>query len=49
MLQLADVHLADQGGDVLVVLVAGLRLGDADLAQLGGVQLDDGELGDIAA
>ena len=34
MLQLADVDLADQRGDVLVVLVAGLGLGDADLAQL---------------
>ena len=28
-LELADVHLADQRGDVLVVLVAGLGLGDA--------------------
>ena len=32
-LQLADVDLADERGDVLVVLVAGLRLGNRDLAQ----------------
>ena len=32
-LQLADVDLADQRRDVLVVLVAGLGLGDADLPQ----------------
>jgi hypothetical protein len=31
--ELADVDLADQRGDILVVLVAGLGLGDADLAQ----------------
>ena len=43
MLELADVDLADEGRDVLVVLVAGLGLGDADLAQLGGIELDDGE------
>ncbi len=30
-LELADVDLADQRGDVLVVLVAGLGLGDRDL------------------
>jgi hypothetical protein len=49
MLELADVDLADQRGDVLVVLVARLGLRHADLAQLGGVQLDNGELGDVAA
>ena len=49
VLELADVDLADEGGDVLVVLVARLGLGHADLAQLGGVQLDDGKLGDVAA
>ena len=43
MLELADVDLADERGDVLVVLVAGLGLGDGDLAQLGGIELDDGE------
>ena len=36
MLELADVDLADQRRDVLVVLVARLGLGDGDLAQLGG-------------
>ena len=49
VLELADVDLADQRGDVLVVLVAGLGLGHADLAQLRGMQLDDGELRDVAA
>ena len=49
VLELADVDLADQRRDVLVVLVARLGLGHADLAQLGGVQLDDRELGDVAA
>src|SRR5208337_870793 len=48
MLELADVDLADKGGDVLVVLVAGLGLGDADLAQLGRVDLDDGEPREVA-
>ena len=32
-LELADVHLADERGDVLIILVAGLGLGDGDLAQ----------------
>ena len=49
MLQFADIDLSHEGGDVLIVLIAGLRLGDADLAQLGRVELDYGELGDIAA
>ena len=31
--QLADVDLADEGGDVLIVLVAGLGLGDRDLLE----------------
>jgi hypothetical protein len=44
----ASLEWADQGGNVLVVLVARLGLGDADLAQLGRVHLDDGELGDVA-
>ena len=48
MLELADVDLADQGRDVLVVLVAGLGLGDADLAQLRRIELDDGEARDVA-
>ena len=41
--------LPTSDGDVLVVLVARLGLGHADLAQLGGMQLDDRELGDVAA
>jgi hypothetical protein len=49
VLELADVDLADERGDVLVVLVTGLGLGHADLAQLGGMQLDDRKLGDVAA
>ena len=48
-LQLADVDLADQRRDVLIVLVARFGLGDADLPQLRGVQLDDRELRDVAA
>jgi hypothetical protein len=38
-LQLADVDLADQRGDVLVVLVARLGLGDADLVSTDGQRL----------
>ena len=48
MLKLPDVDLADEGRDVLVVLVARLGLGDADLAQLRGVKLYDRELFEIA-
>ena len=48
-LELADVDLADQRGDVLVVLVARLGLGDRDLAQHRRVALDDAELADVAA
>ncbi|MNS79126.1 hypothetical protein D3C72_1127690 [compost metagenome] len=47
--ELADVDLADQRRDVLVVLVAGLGLGDRDLAQHRGVALDHLELADVAA
>ncbi|MNQ20935.1 hypothetical protein D3C85_340340 [compost metagenome] len=47
-LQLADIHLADQGGDVLVVLVARLGFGDGDLVEDRGVQLDHAELADVA-
>ena len=32
-LELADIHLADQGGDVLVVLIARLGLGHGDLVE----------------
>ncbi|MCY1303643.1 hypothetical protein D9M70_533600 [compost metagenome] len=46
--KLADVHLADQRGNVLVVLVAGFRLRDRHLAQPRWHQLDHTELGDIA-
>ncbi|MEZ5915980.1 MAG: hypothetical protein R3C40_00140 [Parvularculaceae bacterium] len=33
MLKFSDVDLADQRRDVLIVFVAGLGLGDGDLAQ----------------
>ena len=48
-LELADVDLADQRGDVLVVLVARLGLGDRDLAQPRRLDLCDPELGNVAA
>ena len=47
-LQLADVDLAHQRGNVLVVLVARLGLGDGHLAQHGGVEPHDAELRDVA-
>ena len=47
-LQLADIHLADQCRDVLVVLVSGLGLGHGNLLQDRGVQLDHAELADVA-
>ncbi|MCY1349104.1 hypothetical protein D9M69_352770 [compost metagenome] len=48
-LQLADIHLAHQRGDVLVVLVARLGLGDGDLVEDRRVHLDHAELADVAA
>ena len=42
-LQLADVDLADQRRDVLVVLVARLGFRDRDLAQFRGLDLGDTE------
>jgi hypothetical protein len=48
LLQLADIDLADQRGDILVVLVTRLGLGDADLAQHRRPALDHAELGDVA-
>jgi hypothetical protein len=48
-LELSDVDLADQRRDVLVVLVARLGLGDADLLEHARVALDDLELPDVAA
>ncbi|MNM69603.1 hypothetical protein D3C81_812020 [compost metagenome] len=47
--QLADIHLADQRGDVLVVLVTRFGLGDGDLVEDRRVQLDHAELADVAA
>src|SRR4029453_18649448 len=41
--------LANQGRDILVVLIAGLGFGNADLPQFRGLQLDDRELGNVAA
>src|SRR5579862_5863491 len=49
MLELADVDLTDERGDVLVVLVARLGLGDGELAQLGRIEPRDLEFGDVAA
>ena len=48
-LQLADIDLADQRGDVLVVLIAGLGLGDRDLPQPRRLDLGDAELRDVSA
>ena len=48
LFQLADVDLADQGGNVLVVFIARLGLGNADLAQDGRIALDHAELADVA-
>jgi hypothetical protein len=48
LLEHPDVDLADQGRDVLVVLVARLGLGYGDLAQYRGAQLDDTEAGYVA-
>ena len=48
-LELADVDLADQRGDILVVLVTGLGLGDRDLAQPRRLDFCDPELGNVAA
>src|SRR2546421_216063 len=42
-LQLADVDLADQRRDVLVVFIAGFGLGDRDLAQPRRLELGDAE------
>ncbi len=47
--QLADVDLADQRRDVLVIFVAGFGLGDRDLAQPRRLDLGDAELRDVAA
>ena len=48
VLELTDVDLAGQRGDVLVVLVARLGLGDADLPELRRHQLDHGEAREVA-
>ncbi len=48
-LQLADIDLANEAGDVLVVLVAGFGLGDADLLQPRRLHPHHGEFGDVAA
>src|SRR6185437_2701127 len=49
MFELADIDLADERGDVLVVFIARLGLGDGVLAQLGGENLRDFELRDVAS
>ncbi|KAF1056019.1 MAG: hypothetical protein GAK44_00313 [Pseudomonas delhiensis] len=47
-LEFADVDLADQGGDVLVVLVTRFGLGHGDLVEDRRVQFDHAELADVA-
>ena len=46
--QLADVDLADQRADVLVVLIAGFGLGDRQLTQHRRLQAHDAELAEVA-
>ena len=46
--QLADVDLAHQRGNILVVFVARFRFRDGDLFQHGRIALDDAELVDVA-
>jgi hypothetical protein len=48
MLQFADIHLADQRGDVLIVFVARFGFGDGDLMQDRRPQLHHPEFGDVA-
>ncbi|MCY1426673.1 hypothetical protein D9M71_424970 [compost metagenome] len=48
-LQLADIHLAHQRGDVLVVLVARLGLGDGDLVEDRRIQFHHAEFADVPA
>src|SRR6185437_2890147 len=48
-LKLADIDLADQRRDVLVVLVTGLRLRYRDLPQTRGMDLGDAEARNVAA
>src|SRR5436190_16082946 len=49
MLELADVNLADERRNILVVLVARLRFGDRDLAQRGRYYARNAELRGVAA
>src|SRR5437762_14157568 len=46
-LELADIDLADEARDVLVVLVARLGFRDADLLQPRGLQPNDGKFRDV--
>src|SRR5262249_47660197 len=48
-LELADIDLADERGDVLIVLVAGLSLGDGDLPQARRLNARNPEARDVAA
>ncbi|MNH08567.1 hypothetical protein D3C79_679860 [compost metagenome] len=48
-LKFADIDLADQGRDVLVVFIAGFGLGNGDLVKNRRVQLHHLELGDVPA
>ena len=47
--QHADIHLANEGGDVLVIVIARLGLGYTHLVQYRRVHLHHTELTDVAA
>ena len=49
ILQHADVDLADEGGNVLVVVVTGLGLGNSNLVEHRGIHFHNPELADVAA
>ena len=49
LFELADIDLTHERGDILIVLVAGLGLGDAHLPQHRGAQADDTELRNVSA
>ncbi|MNZ96629.1 hypothetical protein D3C78_1158300 [compost metagenome] len=49
ILQLADIDLTDQRGNILVVLIARFGFGDGNLFQNRRAYFDDFEFGDVAA
>ena len=48
LFKLADIDLANQAGDILIIFISGLRLGNADLAEDGRMKFDHLEFGDVA-